>query len=239
MIIKGIKYNGETINFSSTDSTLKPKIEVIKQIAGKIDEGDPDSRIKLHCFNLIPDKTYIIKCYVSGKSQGSRSSGWHHPLNEIPPQEEWTKSSPTYDENGDFIECIRVPTDDERIWSGHFIGTRSLVYTTDGIDESRLPAIAASGRGGILETEWIITPEQDFYYLNLNYPTWLIDLYKKENALLGTHSKRSNSRFFKFTIAELDGNSIINESELSNTLAIDGEVKLKNNKVYSKKIQVF
>jgi hypothetical protein len=62
-------------------------------------------------------------------------------------------------ENGQVVGKTKVSTNDERIWSGHIVGTRNLLYRFSGegsIDEGKLPPIAKLGRQGILQTEWIL-----------------------------------------------------------------------------------
>lgn len=238
-MIQGIRYNGEVIKFATHSL---PKIEVIKNQGATGEEAE--SRIKLHCYNLSPEKRYMIKCYISGKGSGTRSSGWHHPLNKLPDKDQWYRTQPIW-ENGQVIGTTKVSTDDERIWSGHIAGTRNLLYGFSGegsIDEEKLPTIATWGRNGILQTEWILEDSADEYYFTLNYPIWLLDLCKDNGNLLGTHASRYNSRFFRFTVCELNSdNSVSFESDLSNTLVVSGEctIDVDNKKVYARRIQIF
>ena len=148
------------------------------------------------CHGLVPGETYAIHLYTSARRGGRQQDPWRHPSNE--------NTGKGYTGKG--YANLALTT---------YAGSESEVFYQD------VPAWMP--RGGILQTEWTITAEEETQELEIEIGTWLLPMLKPLDGtfggdrygLLGVANKCKAPLLFKFCVVK-DGVAF----ECKNTLRV-------------------
>lgn len=177
--------NGE-LGLGIKSNKKEPRTTLMKNKSSKAEA----QILQIYCQNLQPGTEYTLCLYTLQKSGGNSYRYWRHPNNVITTKE---------------VDGEQV------IETGKFTGYANIANTriTKDSVEVHLPVQTWMLRQGVLQTEWVFTPEEENYLLNINLNDWILDLLKcdiknQRWVLMGLPNKKQSdcTRLFQFRLKE-------------------------------------